>query len=149
MSEGGAVPVPYVLDTSVLAAVARGDSEIMAFIQGLDAAGQPMVIPALAITGASLDVRSEEADELLEGLELLGMADIAPLKGAEQAGALAAVIARTGLDPWDAHVAAVADAAICPILTLQAVKWRQHSGDLDDPLHIMEIADPDDKGSPE
>ncbi len=48
------------------------------------------------------------------------------------------------LDPWDAHVAAVADAAVCPILTLDAPKWRQHSGDLDEPLHIIEIADPDE-----
>jgi hypothetical protein len=101
-----------------------------------------MVIPALAITAASLDVRSEEADELLEGLELLGNAGIAPLRDAEQAAALAAVIARTGLDPWNAHVAAVADAAVCPILTLDAAKWREHASDLDEPLHIIEITDP-------
>jgi hypothetical protein len=42
-----------------------------------------------------------------------------------------------------AHVAAVADAAICPILTLEAQKWRQHARDLDEPLHIIEIADPE------
>jgi hypothetical protein len=41
-------------------------------------------------------------------------------------------------------VAAVADAAVCPILTLDAPKWRQHSGDLDEALHIIEIADPDE-----
>jgi hypothetical protein len=52
--------------------------------------------------------------------------------------------ARTELDPWDADVAAVADASVCPILTLDAGKWRQHSGDLDEPLHIIEIADPDE-----
>ena len=68
----------------------------------------------------------------------------APLKGAEQAARLAAVIAGTGLDPWNAHVAAVADAAICPILTLDAAKWRQHAERLDEPLHIIEIADPDE-----
>lgn len=56
---------------------------------------------------------------------------------------LAAVIARTGLDPRDAHVAAVADASVCPILTLNAAKWRQHAGDLDDRLHFIEIVDPD------
>ncbi len=43
----------------------------MTFIQRLDGTGQPMVIPVLAIAAASLDARSEEADELLEGLELL------------------------------------------------------------------------------
>jgi hypothetical protein len=61
----------------------------------------------------------------------------------KQAARLAAMIARTGPSPWDAHVAAVADAAICPILTLEAEKWRQHSADLGEPLHIIEIADPD------
>jgi predicted nucleic acid-binding protein len=141
--DSGAVRAPYVLDVSVVVAVARGDTEIMTFIQRLDGTGQPMVIPVLAVTAASLDVRSEEADELLEGLELLGNAEIAPLQGAEQAARLAAVIARTGLGPWDAHVAAVADAAVCPILTLDAAKWREHAGDLDEPLHIIEIADPD------
>jgi predicted nucleic acid-binding protein len=140
--DSGAVPVPYVLDVSVITAVARGDTEIMTFIQLLDATGQPMVIPVLAITAASLDVRSEEADDLLEGLELLGNAEIAPLQGAEQAATLAAVVARIELNPWDAHVAAVADAAVCPILTLDAAKWREHAGDLDEPLHIIEIADP-------
>jgi hypothetical protein len=73
-----------------------------------------MVILVLAITAASLDVRNEEADKLLEELELLGNAEIAPVQGAEQAEQLAAVIARTGLDPWDAHVAAIADAAAHP-----------------------------------
>jgi len=142
--DAGAVPVSYVLDVSVVTAVARGDTEIMTFIQRLDGTGRPMVIPVLAVAGASLDTRSEEADELLEGLELLGNAEIAPLQGAEQAARLAAVIARTKLDPWDAHVAAVADASVCPILTLDAAKWRDHAGDLDDPLHIIEITDPDE-----
>ena len=69
---------------------------------------------------------------------------IAPLRDAEQAVRLAAVIAKTGLDPWDAHAAAVADAAICPILTLNAARWREHAADLDEPLHFIEIAEPDD-----
>ena len=116
----------------------------MTLVQELDARGRPLVIPVLAVTGASLDIRSDEAAELLEGLERLGNAMTAALLDAEQAVRLAAVIARTGLDPWDAHVAAVADASVCPIITLDAGKWRQHSGDLDEPLHIIEIADPDE-----
>jgi predicted nucleic acid-binding protein len=141
--EGGAGSAPWVLDASVLIEVARGDASTVTLVQELDARGRPLVISALAVTGASLDIRSDEAAELLEGLERLGNAMTAALRDAEQAIRLAAVIARTGLDPWDAHVAAVADASVCPILTLDAAKWRQHSGDLDDPLHIIEIADPD------
>ena len=143
MSEdGGAAPPPYVLDVSVLVAVARFDAAIMTLIQGYDSRGQALVVPAMALTGASLDVRSEDADDLLEGVERLDNTEVAPLRDAEQAVRLAAVIARTGLNPWDAHVAAVADASICPILTLDAAKWRQHADDLDEPLHFIEIADP-------
>ena len=129
---------------SVLTAITRGDYGIMTFIQGLDASGQPLVIPALAIAGASLDLRSDDMEAILHGLERLGSVMIAPLRDAEQAVRLAAVIARTALDPWDAHVAAVADAAVCPILTLDAVKWREHAADLDEPLHFIEITDPDE-----
>jgi predicted nucleic acid-binding protein len=145
--DSGAVPAPYVLDVSVVVAVARGDTEIMTFIQRLDATGQPMVVPVLAIAAASLDARSEEADELLDGLELLGNVEVAPLKASEQATRLAAVIARTGLDPRDGQVAAIADASVCPILTLDGAKWRQHQTHLDERLHIVEIADPDENGS--
>jgi predicted nucleic acid-binding protein len=109
----------------------------------LDARGQPLVIPALAMAGASLDARSEDADVALRGLERLENMLIAPLRDGEQAAGLATVIARTGLDPWDAHVAAVADAAVCAILTLDAAKWREHARDLDEPLYLIEIADPD------
>ena len=145
MSEDSeATAPPYILDLSVAVAVARFDVGVMTLVQGYDARGQSLVLPVLALTGASLDVRTEDADDLLEGLERLGNAEVAPLRDAEQAARLAAVIARTGLDPWDAHVAAVADAAVCPILTLDAPKWQQYSGDLDEPLHIIEIADPDE-----
>jgi predicted nucleic acid-binding protein len=136
---------PLILDTSVLTAVARGDADIIALVEEYDARGQPIVIPALAIAGASLDVRSEEGDDLLAGLELLEVVTVVPLSGAEQAARLAHLVARTRLDPWDAHVAAIADVAISPILTLNAPKWEHASADLDDPLHIIEIADPGDQ----
>jgi predicted nucleic acid-binding protein len=143
--DSGAVAPPYVLDVSVLAAVARGDYDVMTFIQRLDSRGRPLVIPALAMTGASLDMRSDDTEAILHGLEQLGNAITAPLRDAEQAVALADVIAKTGLDLYDAHTAAVAAAAICPILTLDVSKWREHARDLDEPLYIIEIADPEDE----
>jgi predicted nucleic acid-binding protein len=140
-------PTPLILDTSVLTAVARGDPDIIGLIQGYDSKNQPMVIPALAVAGAFLDTRGDEAGDLLAGLELLDSVTVAPLNGTDQAGRLADVVARTGLDPWDAQVAAIADVAICPILTLNAAKWREYTADLDEPLHIIEIADPGDQRS--
>lgn len=145
MSEGsGAQPPPLVLDVSVLTAVVRGDAAVTGLILEYDARSRPLVIPVLAMSAAVLDARTEEAEELLAGLERLDSVMVAPVRDAEQAARLSVVIARTGLDPWDAHVAAVADAAICPILTLDAGKWRRHARDLDEPLHIIEIADPED-----
>jgi predicted nucleic acid-binding protein len=142
--ETSAAPPPWVLDVSVLTAVARADAGVTGFILNVDAGGRTVVIPALAMAAASLDVRSADADQVLRGLERLPNAMIAPLHGARQAVRLAAVIARTGLDPWDAHVAAVADTAVCPIVTLDAARWREHVNGLDEPLRIIEIADPDE-----
>ncbi len=143
MSErSGAVPPPYILDVSVLVAVTRADAEVTGLILELDARGQPLFLPVLAMAAAALDARSEDAEDALRGLERLDNVEVAPLRDAELAARLAAVIARTSLDHWDAHVAAVADAAVCPILTLDAAKWRRHAGDLDEPLHVIEIADP-------
>lgn len=144
MSEdAGAAPFPYVLDVSILTAVARADAGITGLVLGLDAQGRPVVIPALALAAASLDTRSADAGKALTGLEKLGNVVIAPLQGTAQALRLAAVISRTDLDPWDAHVAAVADASVCPILTLDGPKWREHARDLDEPLHFIEIAEPE------
>jgi predicted nucleic acid-binding protein len=137
-------PVPLVLDASVLIEAARGDTGIMTLLQGFDADGQPLVVPVLAVTVASLDTRSEDAEAILHGLERLENVIAAPVRDVEQAVRLAAVIARTELDSYDAHVAAVADAAVCPILTLDAAKWRDHVRDLDEPLHVVEITDPDE-----
>jgi predicted nucleic acid-binding protein len=143
--DGGARPAPLILDASVLIEAARGGAGVMTLIQGYDADGQPLIIPVLAVTAASLEMRSEDAEAILHGLERLENAMAAPVQDAEQAIRLADVIARTGLDPWDAHVAAVADAAVCAILTLDAAKWLEHAGDLDERLHFVEIADPDDE----
>jgi predicted nucleic acid-binding protein len=145
MSEdGGAIPTPWVLDVSVLIAVARADAGVTRLLMILDGRGQPLVIPVLALAAASQDARTEDADAALRGLGRLENVMIAPLRDAEQAARLTAVAAKTELDLGDAHVASVADASACPILTLDAAKWRQHAGDPDQPLYFIEIADPDE-----
>lgn len=145
MSEdGGFLPAPVILDASVLTEAVRGDAGVLDLILGYDVAGQPLLMPALAVVAASLDMRSDDAAATLRGLEQLENVSVAPVQGADQAVRLAAVISRTGLDPWDAHVAMVADAEVCSILTLDGRKWREHESDLDDRLHYVEISDPDD-----
>ena len=143
--DGGAIPAPLILDASVLIAVARGDAGIMTLIQGYDADGQPMVIPAMAVTAALLDRPGEDAEALLHGLERMENVMVASVRDVDQAARLAAVISATGLDPCDAHVAAVADASVCAILTLDGAKWQEHARDLDELLRYIEITDPDDE----
>lgn len=140
--DSGATPTPYVLDVSVLVAVARADAEVTRLVITLDGRGRPLVIPVLAITAASLDTRTEDGDVALLGLERLENTIVAPLRDTEQAASLAAVIAKTGLEMCDAYVAAVADASVCPVLTMDAPKWREHATALGEPLHIIEIAEP-------
>ncbi|MEV7808665.1 hypothetical protein AB0O28_37505 [Microbispora sp. NPDC088329] len=138
-------PTPYILDTSVLAEVARGDADLIGLLQDFDRAGQPLIVPALAATGALLDGRGlSEAQALLAGLAAFEHAIVAPLDGIAQSAKLVDTMAVTGLDVHDAHAAAIADVAVCPILTLQGGKWQRPSRCLDSPLHVIEIADPDE-----
>jgi len=139
---GGPAPEPWVLDVSVLVAIVRADADVTRLLLNLDAQGQPLVIPVLAMAAASADARTEDADIALRGLEQLDSVLVAPLRDAEQAARLAAIAAKAGLEQTDAHVAAVAIASACPILTLDAAKWRQHAADLDEPLETIEIDEP-------
>ncbi|SPL88165.1 unnamed protein product [[Actinomadura] parvosata subsp. kistnae] len=50
---------------------------------------------------------------------------IAGLRGPEHGTTLASVLGRCGLDRGDAHMAAPADASVCPIVTLEAPIGRR------------------------
>jgi hypothetical protein len=63
------VPRPWVLDVSVLVAIARADAEVTNLVITLDGRGQPLIIPVLAVAAASGDTRTEDGDIALRGLE--------------------------------------------------------------------------------
>lgn len=67
----------------------------------------------------------------------------APVGDVSQALRLREIAEKTGLDICAAHVAVVADASICPILTFDADRWQRVSASLPDPLHVIEITDPE------
>lgn len=138
----GSARTPLIADTGALIAVTRTDPGVINLMQIFDSRGQPLVIPALAITGASLDAHDDDGNDLLAGLEMLEAVTVAPLSGVRQAARVASIMDSTGLAAWDAHVAAVAAAAKCPILTLDAAKWQQASASFDPPLQVIEITDP-------
>ncbi|MET8142270.1 hypothetical protein ABZU32_18325 [Sphaerisporangium sp. NPDC005288] len=88
-------PIPLVFDTTLLSEVVRGDPDLINIVRRFDAENQPMVIPALALVGASLDSRSSEVADALYGMALLESVEIAPLAGAKQGIALAGSRRRT------------------------------------------------------
>jgi predicted nucleic acid-binding protein len=134
--------IPYVLDDLTLAEVARGDADLIGLLLSYDAAGQTLVIPVLAAAAAYRQAPAPEAADILRGLPDLDHAMSAPVADVGQALRLIEIAGKTGLDVCAAHVAAVADASICPILTLDAGRWRAASAALPDSLYIIEIADP-------
>ncbi|MEV8636602.1 hypothetical protein AB0395_33660 [Streptosporangium sp. NPDC051023] len=136
-------PTPLILDATVLSELARGDAGTIGLVQSFDADGQSMVVSALAITWVLVDARTEEAADAMHGLAAMEHVTVAPLKDAEQAATLAEFVVATGQEIWDAHVAAIADVSVCPILTFDAAKWAQPSSTLNDPLHVIEIRDPE------
>jgi predicted nucleic acid-binding protein len=136
--------IPYVLDDLTLSEVARGDADLIRLLLSYDAAGQALVVPVLAAAAAYRQAPTTDAADSLRGLPDLDHATSAPVADVGQALRLIEIAAKTGLDVCAAHVAAVADASICPILTLDADRWRRASAALPDPLHIIEIADTDD-----
>ncbi|MEU8201437.1 hypothetical protein [Streptosporangium sp. NPDC049046] len=133
---------PLILDTEILIELARGDNALLEMVARFDAEGQPMVMSVLAMTGASLDSASKDAADLLLGIATMQQITVAGPREPEHGIAVASVINRTGLDWGDAHVAALADSSVCPILTLNKSHWREAARAFDDPLHIIEIADP-------
>jgi predicted nucleic acid-binding protein len=140
--EAGTAPEQWVVDVGVLVELARANVDVTRLLLNLDAQGQSLVIPVLGMAAASADARTEDADVTLRGLEQLDNVQVAPMRDAEQAARLAAIAARAELEYGDAHVAAVAIASGCPILTLDAAKWQQIAVELDEPLETIEIAEP-------
>ncbi|GAA0986451.1 hypothetical protein GCM10009555_063940 [Acrocarpospora macrocephala] len=139
------IRTPLILDTSVMEDIARGDAGLIELVQRYDSLGQNLIAPSLAIAGVATALHGiQEAQDLLAGMARMDAVTVAQLHGVEQAFALVRVMNRTGLDPWDGHVAAIADASICPILTINPAKWSGPSRALDDPLHIIEITDDPD-----
>jgi hypothetical protein len=62
------VPIPLVLDDLVLSEIARGDGALITLLQHYDAAGQPLIVPLLALGAAYRQARTEQAEGLLEGV---------------------------------------------------------------------------------
>lgn len=142
----GHTPTPLILDSTILDELARGDLRVVEHILGRDAVGQPMVLSTLSITRTLTESNTEAAKEAMTGLAKMKEVLVAPLADAKQAVALAETARETGLGLDEAHVALIAHASVCPILTLDAKRWTEPSHAMPQRLHTLEICDPDDPG---
>lgn len=135
--------IPYVLDDLTLSEIARGDADLIRLLLSYDASGQALIVPVLAAAAAYESCPTMDAADSLRGLPDLDHAMPAAVGDVSQALRLMEIAGKTGLNLCAAQVASVADASICPILTLDADRWRRASASLPDPLHVIEIAEPD------
>jgi hypothetical protein len=133
---------PLILDTGVLVELARGDLNLMQMVARWDEQGQPMVMSVVAVAAAARDAGSKDSTDLLLGIATMDQITVAGLREPEHGIILASVLGRTDLDWGDAHVAALADTSVCPILTLDGSRWAAAIRAFDDPPHVIEISDP-------
>ncbi|MCF6476940.1 hypothetical protein FAF44_52845, partial [Nonomuraea sp. MG754425] len=129
---------PLILDTGVLVELARGDLNLMEMVTRWDEQGQPMVMSVRAVATAARNADSRDVTDLLLGIATMDQITVAGLRETEHGIALASMLERTDLDWGDAHVAALADTSVCPILTLECSHWTTRTAAVrafDEPLH--------------
>ncbi|MFI0424900.1 hypothetical protein [Spongiactinospora sp. 9N601] len=114
----------YVLDTRLLIEAGRGDSDVVALLQVLDAADMTIVVPALAVTGAIVDAATDDQLALMRGIGRLDSATFAGLAEYDDAADLGAMRSEPHGDHelWDVQTVLRAALRGCPILTVDAAR---------------------------
>ncbi|MGN9838804.1 hypothetical protein ACTMTI_11845 [Nonomuraea sp. H19] len=107
----------YVLDASLLAEVGCGDNDVVALLQQLDAANIAIIVPALAVTGATVErTATNEQLAVMRGVGRLDSATFAALSTFHDTVDLARM--RLGADTpselWDVQTALQAVLATAP-----------------------------------
>ncbi|GII76761.1 hypothetical protein Sru01_17430 [Sphaerisporangium rufum] len=135
----------FILDAGVLMEVARGDAGVIHLLQGMDAAGIGLVVPALAVTGAALDIGArDEQMALIRGVARLESAALAGVVTFDDATDLAhgRRAARSLEELWDVQAALQAVMRGCPVLTTDHARWKEASREVRG-LNVVEIAELD------
>ncbi|RBQ17085.1 hypothetical protein DP939_26725 [Spongiactinospora rosea] len=134
----------FVLDSTILAECARGDTELIGMIQQFDADGVTLVVPALAVSAAVMGIAERpERSAVVRGICRLASAEFAGLVTFDDAVELARARAYEALlrEPWDAHVAEAALNRRVPILTLDGERWKNAVRDISGELAVVVVAD--------
>ncbi|OPG03169.1 hypothetical protein B1L11_40810 [Microbispora sp. GKU 823] len=136
----------YVLDTTVVSEVARGDLPLITMLFELDERGLQLMVPALVVAAVAAEMGGGDETGFLpavRGIARLEHGVYAPLGGFDDALELGQAAARLSHKRlWeDAHTVMLARRESADILTLDAGRWS----DLElDGARVAEIADPDE-----
>ncbi|MEU7692466.1 hypothetical protein OHB01_03260 [Microbispora hainanensis] len=142
MSERG-----FVLDTTVVSEVARGDMPLITLLLELDQQGLRLTVPALVVAAVAAEMGGSDKTGFLpavRGIARLDHGAYGPLGDFDDAlelGQAAARLTGDGRPSWeDAHTVMLARLEGADILTLDAGRWA--GLDLDG-VQVTEISDPD------
>ncbi|GIH80982.1 hypothetical protein [Planobispora longispora] len=137
----------FVLDAMVLTEVARGDSDTIILLQQLDAEKITLIVPALAVTGAAVDVGCvDEQLATVRGVCRLNSAKFVGPATFDDSADLAQLrleIESLG-ELWDVHTAVQAILHGCPILTTDYGRWKDAVLEARGALSVVEVTDLDD-----
>lgn len=137
----------YVLDAPLLAEVGRGDNDVIALLQQLDADNISIIVPALALTGATIETAAtNEQLAVIRGVGRLDSAHFAALAAFDDTTDLARM--RLEVDApeelWDVQTALQAVLRSCPVLTTDAARWQATQDELAGQLIVVEVSQLDD-----
>ncbi|WP_113704980.1 hypothetical protein [Nonomuraea lactucae] len=98
----------YVLDVRLLAEVSRGDNDVIALLQQLDADNISIIVPALGITGATIETAAtNEQLAVIRGVGRLDSAHFVALAAFDDTTDLARMRLEVGApeELWDVQTA--------------------------------------------
>ncbi|MBB3726420.1 hypothetical protein [Nonomuraea dietziae] len=123
------IDLGYVLDTSLLAEMGRGDFGLIDLIATLDGRSVRMSVPILALSVAAAHLHKEQRDRLAGAL-LLDHVELDALSSIDDAARLTLLVERLADAPSErpselsvAHTAAVARRLGWPVLTADRKPW--------------------------
>ncbi|WP_067542070.1 hypothetical protein [Nocardia crassostreae] len=117
----------YVLDDTLLRALAQGDDDVANLIASLDARNVRMAVPVNTLLMAQAGLSDEQSEYLNAVVERVPHIRLDDLTELDHISAIARVEAwiREPEDIAAAHALALAKLLDCPILTLDLQRWKR------------------------
>ena len=135
----------YVIDDSVLVALAQGNNDAANVIASLDAAETRMAVPAVTLATAQAELSPDQIailNGVVENLEHLRLDQLADVQHATELSRTLYWFANPRTDISAAHAATVAKRFDWWILTLDTQRWDQVTAELPWRVDLVTLDDP-------